>query len=331
MTVLTGPLGRVDRVAISPGGEYVAAAGGTEQRLVVWAIRQPDQPRHVLPVLWFHERPWHFGFVPGSGLLVVGDSEGVTAHEPDSAAAVWRIPRIYSSDPGVCGLDVSADGCELIVIFFDYFGSSRVQRWALNGRSHPVRGRGARGPEDTTRAVGFLPGTTAFVVAEDVYARAEPVDAPPPFSFEYRGRLRIVNGAGRTTQTLDTGSGSVHQLAVSPDGRFLAAQFPGSVLVWDTRAIDTPPRHLSQGPVTLTGVAFCPSGRYLAISGGSAVTLYETTTWQVARTYAWGGALMRAVCFSPAGGLVAAGSDAGAVVVWDLPSAEPAAAPDRRA
>lgn len=331
MTVLTGPLGSVDRIAISPGGEYVAAAGGTEQRLVVWATHEPDRPRHTLSVGWFHERLWHFRFVPGSGLLVVGDNTGVTARDPDSAAEVWRIPGSYNgSDEGVGGLNVSLDGRELIVAFWDEFGTfARIQRWGLDGRSPPIRRRGARGQEDGhVRDVAFLPGTMAFVVAEDVCVGAQPVGPLPHFRYDIRGRLRIVNAAARTTHTLDTDfethdltQGAVHQLAVSPAGRFIAAQGPEWVLVYDTRTINAPPRRLSQERVTLTGVAFCPSGRYLAVSGGPGVTLYETVTWQVVMTRARDGAPMRSVCFSPAGGLLATGSDAGDVVIWDMPDA----------
>lgn len=68
-----------------------------------------------------------------------------------------------------------------------------------------------------------------------------------------------------------------------------------------------------------TAVAFHPSGRWLAATSNDAtVKLYDTATWQVARSFAWDVGKMRSVAFSPDGTLAAAGSDTGRVVVWDF-------------
>ena len=68
-----------------------------------------------------------------------------------------------------------------------------------------------------------------------------------------------------------------------------------------------------------TGVAFHPSGRFLAAtSNDTTVKLYDTATWQLARTFTWEIGKMRSVCFNPEGTLAAAGSENGKVVVWDV-------------
>jgi WD40 repeat protein len=68
-----------------------------------------------------------------------------------------------------------------------------------------------------------------------------------------------------------------------------------------------------------TDFAFHPSGRYLAATSNDAtVKLYDTTTWEVARTFTWDIGRMRSIAFSPDGTLAAAGSDTGKVVVWDV-------------
>jgi WD40 repeat protein len=75
----------------------------------------------------------------------------------------------------------------------------------------------------------------------------------------------------------------------------------------------------SDGKKHFTGVAFHPSGKYLAAtSNDETVRLFDTTTWQVARTFTWDIGKMRSICFSPDGTLAAAGSDTGKVVVWDV-------------
>jgi len=68
-----------------------------------------------------------------------------------------------------------------------------------------------------------------------------------------------------------------------------------------------------------TGIAFHPSGRYLAAtSNDKTVKLFDSGSWQLAKTYTWGIGKLRSIAFSPDGMLAAAGSDTGKVVVWDL-------------
>lgn len=80
------------------------------------------------------------------------------------------------------------------------------------------------------------------------------------------------------------------------------------------------PQHLrNDGRKHFTGVAFHPSGRYLAAtSNDETVKLYDTTTWDVARTFTWDIGRLRGVAFSRDGALAAVGSDTGKVVVWDV-------------
>ena len=90
--------------------------------------------------------------------------------------------------------------------------------------------------------------------------------------------------------------------------------------MWDASDLTSKPRELrNNGRSHFTGVAFHPSGRFLAATSNDAtVKLYDTATWQVAKTYTWDAGRMRSVAFSPDGSLAAAGSDTGKVVVWDV-------------
>lgn len=68
-----------------------------------------------------------------------------------------------------------------------------------------------------------------------------------------------------------------------------------------------------------TAIAFHPSGRYLAATSNDAtVKLYDTDTWQLAKTFEWNVGRLRSVAFSPDGALAAVGSDTGKIVVWDV-------------
>ena len=68
-----------------------------------------------------------------------------------------------------------------------------------------------------------------------------------------------------------------------------------------------------------TAIAFHPSGRFLAATSNDAtVKLYDTDTWQVAKTFTWNIGRLRSVAFSPDGSLAAVGGDSGQIVVWDM-------------
>jgi WD40 repeat protein len=318
--LLTRPLVGVDRVAFSPDGAYLAGAGEMERLLLLWWMSEPERPMHLLPACWYSERMWHYGFDPASGLLLVGDCTGITAYDPASAYVFWRVPAPFT-DCMMFGFNVSPDGRELLAVYRGYEATvDEIQRWALNGRQTPTRQRGGRGTEEAgVCGVAFLNGTTSFVVAEVMCVGAELLADKVHFRYDMRGRLRIVNAGGRTTRTIETEFESIHQLAVSPDNRFVAAQCPQGILVWDARVFDVPPRKLSSGQGLFTGIAFCPTSRYLAASAGANVIMYDTTTWKVAKTYTSDGKPMRSVCFDPKGGRLAAGSDASEVLIWDLP------------
>jgi WD40 repeat protein len=81
------------------------------------------------------------------------------------------------------------------------------------------------------------------------------------------------------------------------------------------------------GPVELrndtkkhfTGLAFHPSGRYLAAtSNDGTVKFYDTTTWKMVQAFNWEVGRLRSLAFSPDGMLAAAGGDKGKIVVWDV-------------
>jgi WD40 repeat protein len=68
-----------------------------------------------------------------------------------------------------------------------------------------------------------------------------------------------------------------------------------------------------------TGLAFHPSGKWLAVTSNDAtVKFYDTESWAVAKAYTWDIGRLRSVAFSSDGTLAAAGADAGKIVVWDV-------------
>ena len=157
----------------------------------------------------------------------------------------------------------------------------------------------------------FLPGDDEFVAVELVG--------------EWRTGSRHI-----VTRSADTGdelrrskplAAEVSDWVLSPDGALAACRHTVWVHVYPLRANFTKPLATLRNTnrKEFTGIAFHPSGKYLAAtSNDETVKLYDTATWEVAHTFTWKIGRMRSVCFSPDGSLAAAGSDKGQVVVWDV-------------
>jgi WD40 repeat protein len=108
-------------------------------------------------------------------------------------------------------------------------------------------------------------------------------------------------------------------ILISPDRSWLIALAGPLLHVRETGDLNREARKIRDGKLHFTEIAFHPSGRYLAATrNDQTVKLYDTTTWQVAKTFTWDIGKMRSIAFSPDGTLAAAGSDTGKVVVWDV-------------
>jgi WD40 repeat protein len=110
------------------------------------------------------------------------------------------------------------------------------------------------------------------------------------------------------------------EIVVSPDGLWIGYSEHDTLLVresvGDWRIIA---RVSNSTGKWFTDLAFHPSGRFLAAtSNDTMVKLYDTASWQEARTFTWNIGRLRSVAFSPDGLLAAAGSDTGKIVVWDV-------------
>src|SRR5262249_39753174 len=111
------------------------------------------------------------------------------------------------------------------------------------------------------------------------------------------------------------------ETTVAPDESLVACRTRFYVRVYPNRERFVGPRQTIPNTANrhFTGIAFHPSGRYLAAtSNDETVKLYDTTTWELARTFTWKIGRMRSIAFSPDGTLAAAGGDKGKVVVWDV-------------
>jgi WD40 repeat protein len=126
-------------------------------------------------------------------------------------------------------------------------------------------------------------------------------------------------GSGLVVDRVPIPGRTVNEVLFSPDGEWLLVRAGQSMLVWDASNLHKRPLKVRGGKKQVTAVAFHPSGRFLAAtSNDQTVKLYDTQSWEIAKTYTWDIGRMRSIAFSPDGTLAAAGSDTGKVVVWDV-------------
>jgi WD40 repeat protein len=128
----------------------------------------------------------------------------------------------------------------------------------------------------------------------------------------------LSTGEITSSTTLDRSDNPI--LAVSPDDELLIAAVTTELIVYSASNLTKPLcRRRNDNRKHFTGIAFHPSGKYLAAtSNDTTVKLFDTSTWAVARTFTWEIGRVRSITFSRDGTLAAAGSDSGKVVVWDV-------------
>jgi DNA-binding beta-propeller fold protein YncE len=114
-------------------------------------------------------------------------------------------------------------------------------------------------------------------------------------------------------------------MAFSPDGRFLAAGFNGTIQLWDLRTRELV-RSIAGFERALHCLAFSPDGQRLAAGTQDGhVWLWDAATGRQTQLIAAGGRGVRAVAFSPDGRRLAALTHNSPVTVWDVADRQPLA------
>ena len=119
------------------------------------------------------------------------------------------------------------------------------------------------------------------------------------------------------TETEET-RGRLSKLTLSSDGRRFAAISPsGQVRIWDTTTLIETSSHKLESIVK--SAALSPDGSQLAVSfeDDPTLSLLDTTSWEVGRSWSSSDSSGFLVAYSPDGRWIATATDQGVIRLWD--------------
>jgi hypothetical protein len=296
----------VTALAVGPGGQALAAAGGVRARpggpgapervageVKVWHVNRPEWVRAHLTGL---PGPVHdLAFSPDGGSLALacglrGDRGGEVRLYPTLGGGRprWAAPFLQR----VTGVAYGPAGQFLMVARSDGTAS---KLWALSGAAQAaVWGQGRAGPnggrcrlalnaDGTVLALAGPNGLALYDVGTPRLLNM-PGRAAQDVSFAEDGRLAVAsdNGAvriwdvstNRELLVLRGPARAVRRVAFSRDGhRVAAVEQDGTVRVWDAdtgeKLVALPEAKAGDG-----GLAFSPDGRWLAVASGKEVHVW---------------------------------------------------------
>ena len=272
---------------------------------------------------------WHHGelayperspkFMPGSSAIFHPLGRWLLGTSSSNGLAVYNLEtRETFAEP-------NPQGKEIIHAGFTSDGMTFIYSYLITGKRRALVAREWNSDTRQVRVIwseSFCPGqagdnmTTGLAPLPDCQRFVTAMAIP-----ESNGRLSIRSvQTGAVIETQAVVGSDLPKLAVDSEGRLFVILMRHRLSVWTASDLAAAPLTIKNpNRKHFTGIAFHPSGRFLAATSNDAtVKLYDTTTWYVERSFTWDIGRMRSIAFSPDGMLAAAGSDTGKVVVWDV-------------
>jgi WD40 repeat protein len=299
MLVLQGAREKVESLQFSPDGRtLVAPCKGAVQ---VWHDTTGGPPTGILP----DQLVESIRFSPDGKKLIVTMRGRLLVHE----LATGEAEGVPPSDSGMrLAGDVTADS-QYLVVAEDSRDEDRTG-W-LSCR--PLNDLASRLWSVTLSRPVLTPPLVVVGGTQVVLFEGRPESIP----FWYV--TRHIRSGQVAAEVMATGH-LYRRPVVSADGTLVAAQRGDRVAIFRADDFAAAPVLLRTGSRRqFTGLAFHPSGRYLAAtSHDGTVRLYNTATWSVAAAFDWQIGRLRSVAFSPDGMRSAVGGNRGQIVVWDV-------------
>jgi WD40 repeat protein len=330
---LAGHLGGVTSVAVTPDGLY-AVSGSFDKTLKVWELATGREVRTL---------------VGGTGMVravaVTPDGRSVIAGCTRGRLTVWDLATGRQGDTrihhrsGIKALAVTPDGRFAV--------SSCDNEWTLSvselatGREvcvlamhsnevgavavTPDGSHVISGSDDKTLKVCALTTSNAARASSEhsneVGAVAMTPDGSHVVSGSDDGTLKVWGLFTRRMRVLAEHAGSIRAVAVTPNGRFVISGSLGMRLtvreLSTGREIRARDGASDEGSSAFSAVALMPDSLRAVVSTGKQLNVCDLSTGRVT-ALGRHSSLIRAVAVTPDGQHAIAGSDDGALVMWDL-------------
>jgi WD40 repeat protein len=290
-------------LAFSPDGRFLLTSSGDET-VKLWEyeglklVRELPGSKFAAPV----------ALSPDDRFIARG-GYGVEVWETGSGESVISTPypETYADT-----LAFAPDGKEIAAS-----GSGKsLKRWSLpRGSLLPTSSRGMGQGRDASRfpagAVAYSPDGSLIATSFGVNTYTSAGYASHVCLWDRKGTLRGELKAEHT-------HGHPTSIVLSPDGSLLAGIYGPILQVFNVRTKAQIATH-KPDKKHFKGLTFTPNGKRLVIvSNDKSVRLYDTKSWTEVTGYEWKVGRLGCVAVAADGLRMAAGSDSGKVVVWDV-------------
>jgi WD40 repeat protein len=301
MQILSGRRHRVEELAFSHCGRWLAAAG-SGGGLHLWDTHDPGaEPRHV-PVRPAYRRAPVLTFRP-DGRLFYAAGYSWYVLDPGGGRPTRVAPNRHWA------ATVSADGTRIV----------RSRDWSPL-RTYRVTADGVTGgpsvpvPGTYFAHAAFTPDGTAFAVEEVVGA----LHLPSPRRVTVRAADTGEQLAALAPAFTARPMWVAREYRFSPDGSRLVGRCEAVLARWAVADPDRPPV-VVRNPAgrEFLALAFHPDGSLLTVDDGRLVRVWDAGTLTPGRAVEWNVGKLYAVAVSPDGARAAVGSHTGKVLVWD--------------
>jgi WD40 repeat protein len=300
--ILQGERERVETLRFSPDGRRLVALG--EQLLQFWEDVSAGSKPEVFSPRWARS----VRFTPdGQKLLLGGYAFAVLDLATKQSTPIAREHETFVQ------FDLTPDGQAVVFVQMDTRQAQpgRLYRRRLSDLS--TSEWAVSSPYRSSSPPLFLADGKRFVVFES-WAEMH------PFRFGMAYVTRDVTTGAVLSELVRERDEDFEDPVHTAYGGLIAARRGNRIAVFRADDFATRPTVIrNDNRKAFTGLAFHPSGRFLAATSNDAtVKFYDTTTWRLAHAFDWDVGRLRSIAFSPDGMLAAAGGDKGKIVIWDF-------------
>ena len=320
---LTGPTGYAQTVAFSADGRFLAAGSGNsvagthDDTVWVWNVANPARPSLLrgMPLTGPASLVSGVAFSPSGGLLA--------ASSEDDKVWLWRLAAVkVSAKIGAkpSGAKPSGKTGKTVTVrqWRPYGTLTTASNWVNTVAFSPSGDYLAAG----TSEARVLVWNTATRALTATMALPQPVTT---VAWDGNGQLAAADADGTASiwslpsPLLLAGNQSA-AVAYSPDGATMVVGGT-SLELWSTASRTLLATHSLPAAAYVNGVAFAPSGAYLAVGygNGTAQLLSARTLAPVSAPFpATAKGTVESVAYAPGGQVIATGADDGTVRLWSV-------------